>query len=304
MRLFKRRVSSEEINSRIFNKQIGSKTFLFVLGALISALSFNLFYVPHNFVSGGLGGLAVILNNIFSIDVNLVVLLGNLLFITISIFTLGFKKSLLSITGASIYTVLLYATAGIPELINFSFDNILLYVLAAGICVGFGEALVYKSGFNTGGTSILAAVIQKYKKIPLGQLLRNMGIVVIILGGFIFGYTAIMYSLIITVISTYLVDKMLLGISDSKTFFIQTAKEDEVKDFIIKIIENGVTEFDTKGAYSNKRKKMLMCVVPTEKYTLLKSAVQEIDPDAFIVVSDCYEVLGGTKRKKMYFNNI
>lgn len=304
MRLFKRRVSSEEINSRIFNKQIGSKTFLFVLGALISALSFNLFYVPHNFVSGGLGGLAVILNNIFSIDVNLVVLLGNLLFITISIFTLGFKKSLLSITGASIYTVLLYATAGIPELINFSFDNVLLYVLAAGICVGFGEALVYKSGFNTGGTSILAAVIQKYKKIPLGQLLRNMGIVVIILGGFIFGYTAIMYSLIITVISTYLVDKMLLGISDSKTFFIQTAKEDEVKDFIIKIIENGVTEFDTKGAYSNKRKKMLMCVVPTEKYTLLKSAVQEIDPDAFIVVSDCYEVLGGTKRKKMYFNNI
>lgn len=304
MRLFKRRVSSEEINSRIFNKQIGSKTFLFVLGALISALSFNLFYVPHNFVSGGLGGLAVILNNIFSIDVNLVVLLGNLLFITISIFTLGFKKSLLSITGASIYTVLLYATAGIPELINFSFDNVLLYVLAAGICVGFGEALVYKSGFNTGGTSILAVVIQKYKKIPLGQLLRNMGIVVIILGGFIFGYTAIMYSLIITVISTYLVDKMLLGISDSKTFFIQTAKEDEVKDFIIKIIENGVTEFDTKGAYSNKRKKMLMCVVPTEKYTLLKSAVQEIDPDAFIVVSDCYEVLGGTKRKKMYFNNI
>ena len=139
---------------------------------------------------------------------------------------------------------------------------------------------------------------------PLGELLRNMGIVVIIAGGFIFGYTAIMYSLIITVISTYLVDKILIGISDSKTFFIQTSKEDEIKDFIIEIIENGVTELDTKGAFSKKRRKMLMCVVPTEKYSLLKSAIQEIDPDAFIVVSDCYEVLGGTKRKKMFFNNI
>ena len=110
-----------------------------------------------------------------------------------------------------------------------------------------------------------------------------------------------MYSLIIMVISTSIVDKMLIGISDSKTFFIHTTKEDEVKDFILKIIESGVTEFDTKGAYSRKRRKMLMCVVPTEKYTLLKNAIHEIDSDAFIVVSDCYEVLGRTKRKKLYF---
>ena len=73
--------------------------------------------------------------------------------------------------------------------------------------------------------------------------------------------------------------------------------------FILKIIESGVTEFDTKGAYSHKRRKMLMCVVPTEKYTLLKNAIHEIDSDAFIVVSDCYEVLGGTKRKKLSFDN-
>lgn len=304
MWLFKKKLDNEKIKENIMKKQMVSKAILFVCGALISALSFNLFYVPHNFVAGGLGGVAVIFNNIFDVNVNLVVLLGNLIFITISLFTLGFKKSLMSITGALIYTIFLYATAGIPELINFSFDNILLYVLAAGICVGFGESLVYKSGFNTGGTSILAMVIQKYIKMPLGELLRNMGIVVIITGGFIFGYTAIMYSLIITVISTYLVDKILIGISDSKTFFIQTSKEDEIKDFIIEIIENGVTELDTKGAFSKKRRKMLMCVVPTEKYSLLKSAIQEIDPDAFIVVSDCYEVLGGTKRKKMFFNNI
>ena len=174
----------------------------------------------------------------------------------------------------------------------------MLYVIAAGVVGGFGESLVYKAGFNTGGTSILAQILQKYTNDTMGNLLRKMAYIVIFFGGITFGYTAIMYSIIITAISTYLVDKMLIGISNSKTFFIQTDKKEEVIDFIIKIIESGVTELDSKGAYSQKKKEMLMCVVPTDKYTLLKNAIQQIDPNAFIVVSDCYEVLGGTKRRK------
>ena len=205
---------------------------------------------------------------------------------------------MLSIIGASTSTAFVYLTADFPGLINFSFDNILLYVLAAGVVGGFGEALVYKAGFNTGGTSIIALIIQHYRKKPLWTLLRNISFIIIISGGLAFGYTSVMYSLLITFISTYMVDKILIGISDSKMFFIHTDKEDEVKDFILKIIESGVTEFDSHGAFTHKRKKMLMCVVPTEKYSLLKSAIKEIDPDAFIVVSDIYEVLGGTKKRR------
>ncbi len=299
MRLFKR-FDSEKIREELVQKEAAKRSFLFVIGCLISALSFNLFYVPYGFVGGGLGGLAIVINNyVPSLDTSTIILIGNALFVIISLFTLGLKDSLMSIIGATLYTIFVYFTQDIPELINFSFDNILLYVLAAGVVGGFGEGLVYMAGFNTGGNSILAKVIQHYKKMPLGQVLRDIAIVVILLGGVAFGYTSIMYSLIITVLSTSLVDKMLIGISDSKTFFINTAKEEEVKDFIIKIIESGVTEFDSHGVFSHKRNKMLMCVVPTEKYSLLKSAIKEIDKDAFIVVSDCYEVLGGTGRKKL-----
>ena len=302
MWLFKKRYL-EKIRVNVLRKQIMYKSILFVIGAFISALSFNLFYVPMNFVSGGLGGVAIILNKFFSTDINLVILIGNATFIVLSICTLGFRKSLLSIVGALTYTFFVYATANIPAYINFSFDNILLYVLAAGVVGGFGESLVYKAGFNTGGTSIIALIIQKYKKEPLGKVLRGISFVIIAAGGFAFGYTAIMYSLIITTLSTYLVDKLLIGISDSKTFFVQTSKEDQVKEFILKIIENGVTEFTTRGAFTNNKQKMLMCVVPTEKYSLLKSSIQEIDPNAFIVVCDCYEVFGGTKRKKLSFDD-
>ena len=303
MGLFSRfkKIKSEEVESNVLHKEAFKKSALFVIGTLISALSYNLFFVPNNFVNGGIGGLGVILNHFIGVDPRLIILIGNVIFIIISVFTLGFKKSLLSIIGASTSTIFIYLTADIPRLINFSFDNILLYVLAAGVVSGFGEALVYKAGFNTGGTSILALVIQHYKKKPMGVLIRNMSFGVIILGGFAFGYTSVMYSLLITFIATYLVDKILIGISESKMFFVHTDKEEEVKAFIIEIIESGVTEFDSHGAYTQKKKRILMCVVPTERYTLLKSAIKEIDPDAFIVVSDCYEVLGGTERKKLDF---
>ena len=303
MRLFSRlhRFNSEKLKNVVIKKEAANRSALFVVGCFISAFSYNLFSVPNNFVGGGLGGVGIILNKLINVDPTLVILIGNAIFIVASIFTLGVKKSLMSIIGATTATIFVYLTKDIPRMINFSFDNILLYVIAAGIVGGFGESLVYKAGFNTGGTSILALIIQHYKKKPLGGLLRSLAMIIIIAGGFTFGYTSVMYSLLITFMSTYMVDKMLIGISASKTFFIQTEKQDEVKDFIIKIIESGVTEFDSHGAYTHKKKKMLMCVVPTDRYTLLKSAIKEIDPDAFIVVSDCYEVLGGTERKRLQF---
>ncbi len=299
LRLFKKKINSKEVEIRVVNKTIFIKTILFVCGTLISAISFNLFCVQNNFVLGGLGGIAIILNKIFSINSSLVILIGNVIFILISIFTIGTKKSLLSIVGASVYTAFVYFTSDFAELINFHFDNILLYVLAAGIVGGFGEGLVYKSGFNTGGTSILAVVLEKYTKRTIGELLRYMAYIIILAGGITMGYTAIMYSLIITTISTQMVDKILIGINYAKTFFIHTDKIDEVTDFILNIIGSGVTELETKGAFTHKRSKMLMCVVPKEKYSLLKSAIKEIDSDAFIVVSDCYEVLGGTKKSSI-----
>ena len=301
MRLLNRinKFNSEKLSKVIIKKEAAKRSALFVVGCFISSVSYNLFFVPNNFVSGGLGGVGIILNKLANLDPTMVIMVGNAILIILSLFTLGIKKSLLSIIGATTSTVFIYLTRNITEVLNFSFDNILLYVRAAGVAGGFGESLVYKAGFNTGGNSIVALIIQNYNKKPLGGILRGISIVIILAGGATFGYTSLMYSLIITVRSTNLVDRMLIGISRSKTFFIQTSKEEEVKDFIIKIIESGVTELDSHGAFSHKKKKMLMCVVPTERYSLLRSAIKEIDPEAFIVVSDCYEVLGGTKRDKL-----
>ena len=113
MKLFKR-INSERVNEKLISKNIAKQSLIFVFGALISALSFNLFCLPNNFVSGSLGGIAVILNKLFSLNSSVIILLGNIVFIIISIFTLGFKESLMSIVGASVYTLFIYATADIP----------------------------------------------------------------------------------------------------------------------------------------------------------------------------------------------
>ena len=300
MGLFKK-INSEKVKSDLLEKEAASRSAMFVFGCLIAALAYNLFYVPNELVGGGLGGLAIIANKHLGISPSEFILMGNAILIIISIITLGLKDSIISLVGATVYTAFVYFTKDIAGTLNFSFDNELLYVLAAGVVGGFGEGLVYKSGFNIGSISILATIISHYKKQSMGHLLRVISIIIILFGGFTFGYSSLMYSIIIIVISTYIIDKILIGISDSKIFFIQTDKKDEVTDFILKIIESGVTELDSHGAYSHKRKKMLMCVVPSERYTLLRSAIKEIDPDAFIVVCDCYEVLGGKRRKKLPF---
>lgn len=296
---FSKKIKQQETINSINKKHLIFKLLIFIAGAFISALAVNMFFVPHNFVTGGVTGTGIIINRLIGMKVSTFVFFSNLILIGIGYIFLGGKKTAGSAFGALLYSLFLFLTENIVSSINFSFDSPLLYALAAGITAGFGEALVYKMGYSTGGTSILGIIIAERTKKPLGKIMRNMSFVIIIAGGFVFGYTMVMYALIITTISTFVIDKVTIGISESKMFYVHTSKNEEVTDFILQVIHSGVTEYETKGGFSGKKKTILMCVVPTEKYTYLKSAIQEIDENAFIVVSDCYEVLGGTKKKSL-----
>lgn len=292
-----------EKQSELFNsikKKNMTRTIIFMLvGSFLSAASVNLFFVPNNFVTGGVTGLGIVVNELTGMNVATFVFFGNVFMIGLGLIFLGSDKIIGSIFGSLLYSLFLFLTEDIAIWLNFSFDNILLYALAAGIVNGFAEALVYKIGYSTGGTSILGLIIAEKAKKPIGKVMRIISITIILVGGFTFGYTMVMYAIIIASISTFMIDKVTLGISDSKMFMVQTKKTEEVKEFIMQVIQSGVTEYTIKGGYSSFKKDMLMCVVPTEKYTYLKSAIKDIDKDAFIIVTDCYEVLGGTKRKKL-----
>ena len=116
---------------------------------------------------------------------------------------------------------------------------------------------------------------------------------IVLSGGIFFGITKLMYALVVLYIISALTDKVVLGISDSKAFYIITEKEDLVKEFILKYLNHGVTMFEARGGFTKEKQRVLMCVVPTKEYFELKEGIHQIDNDAFFVVTDAYEVFGG-----------
>ena len=158
---------------------------------------------------------------------------------------------------------------------------------------GFGLGMIFKAGFTTGGTDILNQIISKYAKVSIGKAMLFCDGTIVLLSGLTFGATHVMYAIIVLYIISLISDRVILGVSDSKAFYIITDKEELIKEYILKVLNHGVTIFNAQGGYKKDNQTVLMCVLPTKDYYRLKSGINEIDSDAFVVVTDAYEVFGG-----------
>lgn len=264
----------------------------FLAGTTIIALTFNLFILPSKIVYG-MNGVGVMLNSIYNIDPSIVILIGSSLLLILSYFTLGKKQTINSILGTLSVPILIKLTEDINHYIVINQDDALLIVLMGAVLTGFGLGLVFKSGFSTGGTDILNQIVSKYFKMSLGNAMFFTDGLIIVCGIFVFGWTNFMYSILSLYIISIITDKVVLGISNSKTFYIITEHETDVKRFITQYLNHGITVFDVRGGYTGDNKKMIMCIIPTKEYYLFKEGISNIDPNAFFVVTDSYEVSGG-----------
>ena len=275
---------------------------LLILGCLLIALTFNIFCVPNKIVPGGLSGVGIIFDHLFEIKTSYVLLVGNLLLVTTGIICLGLKDTIPSIIGAVVYTLIMYLTECMNITINLS--SVFLNVITVGVLFGVGCTMVYLSGCSLGGLDIIGVIFNKKFGLTLGTSLFIVNGLVLVIGTFIFGIEALLISLIIRYIESKIIDTFLTGISDSKILFINTDKIEEITKYIIEEIESGVSEIKVTSGFKKQKNTVLMCVVPTEKYLLLKSQIIQIDNDAFITVMDSYEVYGGTNRYKLPLHDL
>lgn len=276
------------------NKKSYLKRFIqFFLGCFIIALAYNIFIASNNLVPGGVGGIAIILNRFFNINNSLSILIMNLILILISYFFLGKEKTRASILGTILLPLLIAITENINYIFKINTSQVLLSAIFGGILYGFGAGLVFKAGFTTGGTDIINQIISKYCKITLGKSMLFSDGLIVLSSGLFFGINSMMYSIIILYIISLISDRVVLGISDSKIFYIITDREEEIKNFIIKYLNHGVTVFKAKGGYSKNKENVLMAVLPTKDYYRLKEGIKQIDKEAFFIVTDTYEVFGG-----------
>jgi len=291
---FKKKVDVVEIIKKVESKNYGKRFFFVVLALLIGAASFNLFFEPNNIVIGGLTGISLIVRNYINIEISTFVMIVSIFLLIISFIFLGKEKTLKTLLIVLIYPFFIEFTKGINSLIDLNTDSLLLIVIYAGIIDGITTGMILKQGFSSGGTQIITQIMNKYLHISLGKAGLIINAIIIAIASLTFGITKSLYAIVALYISSIVTDKVILGISFKKAFYIITSKEEEVKDFIIKNLSHSITIIDVKGGFTDKKKKILLCVIPTNKYFLLKEVVKEIDKDAFFLITDAYEVIGGS----------
>ena len=283
----------EQVRDKIDNKSKFKRYAQFCLGCLLVAISFNLFLAPNDLVPGGVSGFSVIINHLLGINKSIIILGLSLLLLILSYIFLGKNKTRGSILGSLLFPLFVEITSNISGIIQIDTSQLLLSAVFGGILYGFGAGIIFKAGFTTGGTDILNQIISKYAKVSMGKSMLICDGTIVLLSGIVFGPTKLMYSVIILYLISYMSDRVILGISDSKAFYIVTDEEKKIKEYVIKYLNHGVTVFNAKGGYKKEKQTVLLCVLPTKDYYKLKEGIHEIDPDAFFVVTDAYEVFGG-----------
>lgn len=299
--MFKSNKKGKSLLNKVDFKNYTIRLIFLTLACFCSALNYNMIFVPNNIVVGGTSGLAIIFKELMGISTTLFIYISMGILIVIGYFILGTKKSINTIIGSIIYLLMVSITEPIALALNITFKSTFILLVVTSLLNGISSGMVYRTGFNTGGSDILATILNKYLKIPLGQANRLINSFIIIGGTIVFGISKTIMALIILIISTKLIDVIMLGLNDSKICYIKSAKWKEIKDYLINNFEIGVTEINSRGGLFIKKDPTLLIIVPFDMYYGLKKIILEKDNKAFMVAHDCYAVSGGYKKKLLPF---
>lgn len=275
----------------------------FVVGVFLYALCFNLFLIPNDLAVSGFSGVAIVVQKLFGWPASTFIYITNAILLVVSFIFLGWKLTKRNIAGSIMYPLMITVSEPIANFWdNYIIgDDFYLVLLFAIILYGVSSGLIYRTGFSTGGSDIIMQILNKYLIISESKAMIGANSLIIIVGMIVFGFNKGVYSFIILICSTYFIDKIMFGLSDSKVFYIYTKKLRKIKKLILDDFQTGFTSIPSRGGYSQKRGFMIMCVVSNRDYYLFKQKILEIDPQAFIIINSCYEVNGGVKRRTLPF---
>ena len=267
---------------------------ILLMGAslLVTAILYNVFLLPLSLVTGGTNGVATITHYLYGINPAIMLLILSIACAILSFMYLGPKRTAGTLVASVVYPLLVQLTSPLTALISQSNTDMLLMVLFAGVLSGIANGLMYKTGYSNGGFPVISQILFEEKQIPVGKSSLAINITIVIVGAYFFGITNALYAIIFLYINSIVLDKVLLGISNNKAFYIITEEEKKVKEYIIKTLNHNVTTFEVKGGFLDKNRKVILTVIPSREYYRVTEGIKEIDKDAFFVVTDSYTVEG------------
>jgi len=273
-------------------QQSATDYFYILLGTLIQALALRLFFLPANLASGGVGGIAQMIYHYTGWPLGLMIFLGN-----VPLFGLGWRflggrrfaiRTALAVVAYSIFVdigAFFLPAQGLTE-------DLLLNALYGAVVAGIGYGLVYRGQGTSGGSDILARILNRWRGVPMTQSYLLVDTAVILAAGFVFGWEEALYALIALYVSGLVAETTFEGRGTVRTALIVTSNPDSVSQQILEVLLRGVTIIPAIGGYTGDARSLLYCVVTRSEIVQLKAIVHEADPRAFMVVGQAHEALG------------
>jgi uncharacterized membrane-anchored protein YitT (DUF2179 family) len=265
---------------------------LILFGALIQAFALRLFLIPAQLVSGGISGLAQLLNHFSAFPIGMMVLLGN-----IPLFILGWQylggprfaiRTILSILAFSIFTDVLVFFLPAQGVTN----DLVLNTIYGGLVLGIGLGVVYRGRGTSGGSDILGRILNRRFNMTISQAYLITDSLVVLGAGFVFGWTKALYGLVLIYVSGLAAETALQGTNVIRSAMIVTTQTEAIAQAIMSDLERGVTILSGTGAYTGQPRNVIYCAVSRMEINRLKILVHDIDPKAFMVIGHAQEALG------------
>lgn len=290
-------ISYDNIYEQVTKRNRIPRAIALLIGTFIIALIYNAFIVPNNIVYGGLGGVAIIVNNLTGLDTTMFYNVVTIILTIISIILLGYKKTSYTIIGFLTYTLMVNITASLVSFFQLEFASDLFSILFYAVIDGIGMGLLYKAGFDTGGSDTIIAIVQKYFQFPKSQLSNLINGIIVVVGAATFGVVKSIYAIIYLKTINFISDRTILGSSTSKICFIKSSNVEKVEELLTNDLEVGYTLIDSTNGIGILKKVVIMCVIPTDRFYDLKNELIAIDKKTEIITNDCYTVVGGKINK-------
>lgn len=274
------------------NDQI-KKFLIITIGLIILACGLYYFLIPSNLAVGGATGLALVISTLIpSLNYSVILVIINLILFITAFIVLGKEFSgytlYASLMLSGIFAILEMITPMAEPFTDDLFINLIFGILIAGVGIG----IIFNQNASTGGTDILAKIINKFSHIDMGKSLMIPDFLITLAAGFVFGPRLGMYSLLGVIINSIVIDKIIAGFNVKINMIIISEEFDAINDYINKDLDRGTTIYHATGGYSKKDKRIINTVVERSEYIKIRDFIRAIDKRAFVTISHITEVEG------------
>ncbi|MBN1623804.1 MAG: YitT family protein [Clostridia bacterium] len=285
---------------RKFLRVLGSYAGI-AFGAAVAAVGINIFLFPYKIAPGGIAGLATVLYYVFNsfMPLGVLILLLNLPLFIWGIIKLKWKFMIRTLYATVVMSVIIDLTASFLGNVGSNYlmpgeTDLILFAFFGGLIIGIGLGIIFRLHATTGGTDLIAELVRRSGvNLTMGQALMIFDAMIVILAGVYFqSFMLALYAMIAVLVTSKVVDSILEGFNFSKGLFIISSKHTEISTRIMHDLGRGLTGFQGTGKYTGDAKEILFCVARAKFIPDIKTIVKEIDPDAFVVVTNVHEVLG------------